>query len=549
MESVIATPTIVEPPSPQFPEIHLRIQGSFVSGEPILFDASSSTDPNGDILTYFWEFGDGANATDSMVTHAFVTSTTYDVLLTASDGTFRSYATGTIEIKPPSAPPITLVLNEIHPSPSSGPEWIEVTGPALHDIALLNGWTLADKTGTIFRFASTTKNVTMTNTFVVAQLSSSRLNNSGDTVYLLRPDGSTADAIHYGKTENDLSWIRSPNQNASWRVSHTPTPGAVNQMDAAVTATPPIAHVTITAIDHPTLDVKPNVPVGETAELSVEALTASSAPLAKQTPKPTTKSTQKAITTITKPAIKKAVSMKKASLPASSSQPRVTLTGTVATVPGLLAKNQFVLLNDVGRGLLVKGNGKQKTPAYGSKVRVTGELHSNDDGAVLTMKATDAWVALPMGEPPPPRMIDLLASLTEDAWSLAEITGTVRETRTSAIVIDTGDLDLTVTVKPAARYRAVRLTPGDQIRVRGLADLRGEEAKLLIRVPDDVTILKHAPNTKASAPQKSDLPPWTPFGAAGLTVALTHGYRQIKKLREQQRIDRMLKQAAESLQT
>lgn len=48
-------------------------------------DASSSTDSDGTISGYSWNFGDGANATGATATHTYTASGTYDVSLTVTD--------------------------------------------------------------------------------------------------------------------------------------------------------------------------------------------------------------------------------------------------------------------------------------------------------------------------------------------------------------------------------------------------------------------------------------------------------------------------------
>ena len=49
------------------------------------FDASASTDPNGDALTYGWDFDDGATGMSVSGFHAFTDPGSYDVELTVTD--------------------------------------------------------------------------------------------------------------------------------------------------------------------------------------------------------------------------------------------------------------------------------------------------------------------------------------------------------------------------------------------------------------------------------------------------------------------------------
>ena len=52
----------------------------------ITFTAASSTDPDGDALTYEWSFGDGSGASGSLVRRAYSTPGTYTAQVTVTDG-------------------------------------------------------------------------------------------------------------------------------------------------------------------------------------------------------------------------------------------------------------------------------------------------------------------------------------------------------------------------------------------------------------------------------------------------------------------------------
>ena len=55
------------------------------TGTPISFDASGSIDPNGDTLTYAWDFGDGTTGSGKTTTHTYSTAKNYTVTLTVKD--------------------------------------------------------------------------------------------------------------------------------------------------------------------------------------------------------------------------------------------------------------------------------------------------------------------------------------------------------------------------------------------------------------------------------------------------------------------------------
>ncbi len=53
--------------------------------EDIVFDASASYDPDGSIVSYGWDFGDGKTGTGAVITHKFTKDGTYTVTLTVTD--------------------------------------------------------------------------------------------------------------------------------------------------------------------------------------------------------------------------------------------------------------------------------------------------------------------------------------------------------------------------------------------------------------------------------------------------------------------------------
>ncbi len=69
-----------------FPEAYIDVDRyqQFL-GDPLLFSAERSVDPDGVIASYLWDFGDGCTGTSRYANHAYDGVDTYDVTLTVTD--------------------------------------------------------------------------------------------------------------------------------------------------------------------------------------------------------------------------------------------------------------------------------------------------------------------------------------------------------------------------------------------------------------------------------------------------------------------------------
>ena len=64
--------------------------------------SNTSDDPDGDPLSYVWDFGDGDNSTETSPNHVYAAAGTYTVSLEVSDGTASDTATTTVTVNEPS---------------------------------------------------------------------------------------------------------------------------------------------------------------------------------------------------------------------------------------------------------------------------------------------------------------------------------------------------------------------------------------------------------------------------------------------------------------
>jgi CSLREA domain-containing protein len=74
-------------------------------GTTLLFDGTSSTDPDNDALSYSWNFGDGTTANTASPSHAYTDNGAYTVTLTVNDGRGGS-ASDTLEVIVANVAPI-----------------------------------------------------------------------------------------------------------------------------------------------------------------------------------------------------------------------------------------------------------------------------------------------------------------------------------------------------------------------------------------------------------------------------------------------------------
>ncbi len=195
-----------EPESNQAPVAQLTVSSSSIFlGTSLMFDATSSTD-DGNIEKYFWNFGDGGFGEGGIINHEYLSVGTFQVELVIEDnmGISSSVTTSVIvsefveteEVFVPSTSRI--LINEFVSDPSEGKEWIELFNVSTTSVNLM-GFTLNDGTGVV----ATATLMVEAGSFLVIELSSSKLNNGGDSIILKNSEGVVMDSVSYGDWEDE----------------------------------------------------------------------------------------------------------------------------------------------------------------------------------------------------------------------------------------------------------------------------------------------------------------------------------------------------------
>jgi hypothetical protein len=115
------TPALVEIISTNLPptENFTYSPEKCIVNKDITFDASSSTDSDGSITSFEWDFGDGAISQSKIVIHRFLKTGSYNVMLTVTDnegesGSITKKITVVQEVIPPPPPPSETIVIRLY---------------------------------------------------------------------------------------------------------------------------------------------------------------------------------------------------------------------------------------------------------------------------------------------------------------------------------------------------------------------------------------------------------------------------------------------------
>ena len=125
-------------------------------GDNVLFDATNSLDPDGNITNFIWNLGNETTSTNSStIIKFFSTSSDLTIFLSVVDNLGATSTATTTQIFVNSREPLSIVVNEISwvgTRASFSDEWIEFYNATSEDIEIINWSIFGAKTGDCLNF-------------------------------------------------------------------------------------------------------------------------------------------------------------------------------------------------------------------------------------------------------------------------------------------------------------------------------------------------------------------------------------------------------------
>ncbi|WP_223692385.1 LamG domain-containing protein [Leifsonia poae] len=153
------------------------------NGLAVAVDGSASSDPDGTVASYAWNFGDGATGTGSTASHTYAAGGTFTITLTVKDNLGLASAPVTKSVTVTAPPPAAIASDTFERTSASGWGTADLGG-AWTGAGAASAYTVASGTGTIVGAAASTKTellsgILSTNTDTTVQFSSPTTSTGG----------------------------------------------------------------------------------------------------------------------------------------------------------------------------------------------------------------------------------------------------------------------------------------------------------------------------------------------------------------------------------
>lgn len=209
-------------------------------GQMVSFDGSDSYDPEGKVLEYNWDFGDGTKAMGVSASHIFNSAGELKAILKIISGSRAAEDFLAVKIIEPDFSD-KVILSEILPDPAGldkDGEWIEIFNGGDKKVNL-KGWMLDDKTdGGVKPYVFMENIFIEAKSFLIVPRNKSKivLANAGGEVNLLWHNGKNLSKVSYGAAKEGQSYALI---NGAWQWTETPSAGKENNLKNAEPAIQP----------------------------------------------------------------------------------------------------------------------------------------------------------------------------------------------------------------------------------------------------------------------------------------------------------------------
>lgn len=530
----------------------------------VTFDASDASDPDGDGLTYAWQFGDGGTSDAVSPTHAYGAAGTYAGSLMVSDGKDQALASFTVVVafQQTSETPIPTgessqsagipTLNELFPNPegTDDDEFIELT--AKDNSVDLSGWSVNDEAGTKYAFPKGT--MLQKDAFLVLWRKESgiALNNNGDSFQLRKSDGTVAQEVKYSESEEGASFSWNGKE---WTWTTKPTPGGMNEIikpNHAPTAKFSVSskrrvgeEISFDASDALDPDGDPLTyawdfgdgakgtgkivkhvygtegkitmrltvrDAGKLEESEERDLTIRLALKGSTAAKTKASGTVKGASTVsTVPEAQQA-----------ESSTKVAIGGWVTAAPNALGDG-ILYLTDGTNGISVHSSAPLPKLNIGDGIDVRG-VRRTKYGEAYILAESGGIVSNATKKDLVPRVVEAENVEAGDIGSFVSMTGDVTELNGSRFSVDDGTGEIGVYVRSSTNIKRPALRAGDRVTVVGILSKTSGGTRLLPRIKDDIIIVSLAVQPKEqniAVPQKQKPSVWMYIFVAMAVVAGT----------------------------
>jgi len=478
---------------------------SVLVGTTVKFTSADSSDPNGDTLICSWNFGDESSGSGCSPTHAYNIAGIYTATLTVSDGRGGS-DTDTIKItvsessesddsdgqddgtkqdpENPSGPfSKDIIVTEFLPNPEGSDtvtqgEFIELYNRS-SKIVDLSAWQLDDEEGGSSPYTIPDDTTIKSQEYLAFYRGDTKIsiNNSGDSVRLLHPDGQvTAEVIYEGKAEDGEAY--GLNDAGEWQWTTNPTPGKAN------------------SIQEPIQDDQEESD-SEDSDTSTDSSNSTST---KKSEKITSPDKSDSVQELT---IKQAKSQKK--------NTAVVVKGVINVPPKILSDTYFYLQDTTG-GIQIYFS-KKDFPELklGVEVKVTGKVSEKSGEKKINIKDKKDIEVLAQKDPPQPSLVKTGRVKNPFVGQLVLATGQIVKLSGNTFYIDDGSGELKISIKKSTEIQKPEWKKGDWVTIIGIVGKTSSGLRVMLRYQEDLKLGKYEGGSEDTLPAAGNGGSWLSF--------------------------------------